>query len=133
MLPDCDVPGIAHGEKVCRALLSQGCEVYVVEADDFGYQIATKHGKDISDWLDAAPSRDRTEVEALLNSAAKVEPATKAQKTAAQPPPEPTEEDPRPVIRCARGGRGNGLAKRSRCWSIPARGMTGGVCMAVSA
>ena len=51
MLPDCDVPGIAHGDKVCRALLSQGCEVYDVEADDFGYQIETKHGKDISDWL----------------------------------------------------------------------------------
>ena len=106
VLPDCDVPGIAHGEKVCRALLSQGCEVYAVEADDFGYQIETKHGKDISDWLDAAPSRGRTEVEGLLNGAKKHASATKAQKTAAQPAPEPTEADPRPVIQCARGGRG---------------------------
>ena len=106
VLPDCDVPGIAHREKVCRSLLAQGCEVYAVDPGAFGYQIETKHGKDVSDWLAADTSRGRAEVEALLNGAGKVAPATKAaQQAATVPPSQPTADDPRPVILRARGGR----------------------------
>ena len=104
VLPDCDVPGIAHRDKVCRSLLAQSCEAHAVDPGAFGYQIETKHGKDVSNWLDADPSRGRAEVEALLNGAEKYAPAPKAKASTAAPA-EPTEDDPRPGILCARGGR----------------------------
>ena len=106
VLPDCDVPGIQHRDKVCRALVSQGCEVYVVDPGDFGYQIEAKHGKDVSDWLDADPSRGHTEIEALLDGVDKLDAPTKTKAAAkAQPFPAPASDDPRTAILCARGGR----------------------------
>ena len=55
---------------------------------------------------DAAPSRGRAEVEGLLNGAKKHGIGDEGPEPATQPPPEPTEADPRPGIQCARGGRG---------------------------
>ena len=105
VLPDCDVPGIAHRDKVCHSLLAQGCEVYAVAPQDFGYKIEEKHGKDVSDWLEDDSSRGRAEVTALLKGALKLEPATKVQQATSQSLPAQSADDSRPQIRCARGRR----------------------------
>ena len=105
VLPDSDASGIAHREKVCRSLLSQGCEVYAIDPKDYGYQIEAKHGKDVSDWLDDDPARGSGALRELLDRAVKREATTKPQKAASQPLPAPKADDPRPVILCSRGGR----------------------------
>ncbi|MCY4372447.1 MAG: hypothetical protein OXC31_01665 [Spirochaetaceae bacterium] len=104
VLPDCDVPGIEHSERVCSTAASQGCDVYAVDPRDaFGFQIELNHGRDVSDWLDEDPSRGRIEIEAMLNGATpKVASARTAAQQAADAPP----DDGMPTIYCARGGRG---------------------------
>ena len=106
VLPDCDAMGVEHAEKVCRSLLSQGCEVYSVAPSVFGYAIEPSHGRNVSDWLDDDPSRSRAEVEELLRAATPVRPQNKARGAAVHsdaPPPAPG--DSRTAILCARGGR----------------------------
>ena len=108
VLPDCDAPGIEHAKKVCSALLSQGCEVYRIAPDAFGYAIEPSHGSDVSNWLDDDRSRGRAEIEELLRVAARVRKQEKPLHVAAghseAPPAAPG--DTRTAIYCARGGRG---------------------------
>ena len=107
VLPDCDAPGVTHADKVGRALLSQGCEVYQVAPSVLGYALESSHGRDVSDWLNDDPSRGHAEVEALLHAADPVRQQEKAPRAAESPVvPPPAPGDTRPTILCARGRRG---------------------------
>ena len=117
VIGDTDRPGQAHAAAVACALergyhgAGKARSVRIVSPEQLGYPVTAAHGKDISDWLDADPDRGAMEVQMLTDgaqpfNAAAAEVAAEPQRPKiAQPPLEPTEDDPRPVILCARGER----------------------------
>jgi 5S rRNA maturation endonuclease (ribonuclease M5) len=55
ILPDHDKPGQSHAQIVAKSLHERGCQVKVL---DLGYEILSKHGKDVSDWLEDGNTKE---------------------------------------------------------------------------
>ncbi len=70
LIPDADVPGQEHMQKVGKALQARGCKVSWV---DLGFPIKEKHGKDIADWI---PSHTEKEFKAMIADAPVFVPST---------------------------------------------------------
>ena len=75
ILADSDKPGTKHVATVATALQNgyrgkgKARNVRTVTAAQLGYHVTESHGKDISDWLDADPSRGAADVQALIDAA----------------------------------------------------------------
>ncbi len=63
LIPDADIPGQEHMQKIGKALQQRGCNVFWI---DLGFPITEKHGKDIADWI---PGHTEKEFKAMLAAA----------------------------------------------------------------
>ena len=97
IFPDYDRSGMKHVEQVATSLLKVGT-VNSVRVVDLGFETRKKHGRDVSDWLDADPVRGAAEVQRLIDAAV---PAADWAAPALEVP----EKDARPVVEYQVGQR----------------------------
>ena len=108
IFPDYDRSGMKHVEQVITSLLKTGtCNS--VRVADLGFEIRARHGRDVSDWLDANPARGAEEVRELTAAAV---PALDWSAPEPEEPEKPTTvpttaEDARPVVEYKAGERLN--------------------------
>ena len=76
ILADADKPGMKHAETVAAALQNgyrgngKARSVRIVDPEQLGFPVIEDHGPDVSDWLEADPTRGAAEVQGLIDSAA---------------------------------------------------------------
>ena len=112
IFPDHDQSGMNHVEKVISSLLKAGT-ISSVHVVDLGFETRARHGQDVSDWLNADPSRGAAEIQKLIDGAVSAADWTprapevvETRKEAAVP-----KKDARPVVEYQAGERLNWTRK----------------------